>query len=231
MQRHSATQTEKSSSRTPEAPSDTILIADTQYLTTAALTALLREKGYNVQLAESRSELNSKLNTGDISLLITDYLLFDYRSINDLREIIASRQEIPVLVLGNLLNPMQIRELNQVGIRNIALKTDDKAELLHAVASALKKKKAYSGSVLDLLLRQDGPALDACLLTTAEIEIVRLISSGLSTKEIAAKKHLSFHTVMTHRKNIFRKLGVSSSQEMMLLAIKAGLIDNIEYHI
>lgn len=208
-----------------------ILIADSQYLTTAALTALLLESGYTVETAESRHELIEKLKSCEVSLIITDYILFDYRSINDLKEIIAGRPEIPVLVLSNSMNQLQIRELNQAGIKNIALKTDDRPELLQAVSSALKKKKACTSSVLDILLHQDGPAQDACLLTTSEIEIVRLISSGLSTKEIAAKKHISFHTVMTHRKNIFRKLGVSSSQEMMLHAIKAGLIDNIEYHI
>ena len=208
-----------------------ILIADNQYLTTTALTALLLENGYTVKMAESRHELIGKLKSDEVSLLVTDYILFDYRSINDLKEIIASQPDIAVLVLCNSINPMQIRELDLAGIRNIALKTDDRAELLHAIATALKKKKTYTGSVLDILLKQDGPAQEANLLTSSEIEIVRLISSGLSTKEIAVKKHISFHTVMTHRKNIFRKLGVSSSQEMMLLAIKAGLIDNIEYHI
>jgi DNA-binding NarL/FixJ family response regulator len=208
-----------------------ILIADNQYLTTAALSALLLENGYTVQTAASRHELIGKLKSAEVSLIVTDYILFDYRSINDMKEIIAERPEIPVLVLSNSMNQMQIRELNQAGIRNIALKTDERSELLQAVASALKKKKAYTSSVLDLLLHEETPAQDACLLTSSEIEIVRLISSGLSTKEIAAKKHVSFHTVTTHRKNIFRKLGVSSSQEMMLLAIKAGLIDNIEYHI
>jgi DNA-binding NarL/FixJ family response regulator len=228
MQRLSA---EPSPRQTSEANDKTILIADSQYLTTTALNSLLLEKGYTVQTAASRHELIGKLKSGDVSLLVTDYILFDYRSINDLREIAASQPEVPVLVLCNSINPMQIRELNLAGIRNIALKTDERTELLHAITTALKKKKAYTGSVLDILLHQDGPAQEANLLTSSEIEIVRLISSGLSTKEIAAKKHISFHTVMTHRKNIFRKLGVSSSQEMMLLAIKAGLIDNIEYHI
>ncbi len=232
MHRPSASPSAEPSSRqTSEANDKTILIADSQYLTTTALSSLLVEKGYTVQTAASRHELIGELKSGDVSLLVTDYILFDYRSINDLREIAASQPEIPVLVLCNSINPMQIRELNLAGIRNIALKTDERTELLHAVATALKKKKAYTGSVLDILLHQDGPAQEANLLTSSEIEIVRLISSGLSTKEIAAKKHISFHTVMTHRKNIFRKLGVSSSQEMMLLAIKAGLIDNIEYHI
>ena len=209
----------------------TILIADTQYLTTEALKLLLVEAGYSIHAVSARSELLEYLQQHNVSLIITDYVLFDFRSINDLREIGAQQPGAPFLVLSNSINQMQIKELNNAGIRNIALKTDDRTELLHAVSYALKGKKAYSGSVLDILLKQEGPVEDACLLTSSEIEIVRLISSGLSTKEIATKKHISFHTVMTHRKNIFRKLGVSSSPELMMFAIKAGLIDNIEYHI
>ena len=50
-------------------------------------------------------------------------------------------------------------------------------------------------------------------------------------KEIAGKKCISFHTVMTHRKNILRKLGVSNASELILYAVKKGIIDTIEYHI
>ena len=57
-------------------------------------------------------------------------------------------------------------------------------------------------------------------LTTSEMEIVRLIAEGLTTKEIASRKYISFHTVITHRKNIFRKLGVSSVSELIMYAIK-----------
>jgi DNA-binding NarL/FixJ family response regulator len=208
-----------------------ILIADTQYLTIESLGTLLVSAGYDIVKVSDRKELFGFLDGHEVSLVITDYVLFDFRSIKDLRELGERPSAPPILVLCNAISKMQIRELDQAGIRNIALKTDDRSELLQAVASALKGKKAYSGSVLDLLLKQEGPVEDACLLTSSEIEIVRLISSGLSTKEIAAKKHISFHTVTTHRKNIFRKLGVSSSPELMMFAIKAGLIDNIEYHI
>jgi DNA-binding CsgD family transcriptional regulator len=68
-------------------------------------------------------------------------------------------------------------------------------------------------------------------LTASEIEIVRLVAEGLTTKEIAIRKHISFHTVATHRKNIFRKLGVTNASELLMYAIKAGIIDTIEYHI
>lgn len=209
----------------------TILIADTQFLTTESLRTLFLSSGYGVDTVTGRQELFKYLDEHEVSLVVTDYILFDFRSIKDLRELRERPSAPPILVLCNAISRMQIRELDQAGIRNIALKTDDRTELLHAVTAALKGKKAYSGSVLDLLLKQDGPVEDACLLTSSEIDIVRLISSGLSTKEIAARKHISFHTVTTHRKNIFRKLGVSSSPELMMFAIKAGLIDNIEYHI
>ncbi|NTV26691.1 MAG: response regulator transcription factor [Chlorobiaceae bacterium] len=209
----------------------TIIIADTQFLTTESLRTLFLSSGYGVDTVTGRQELFKYLDEHEVSLVVTDYILFDFRSIKDLRELGERPSAPPILVLCNAISRMQIRELDQAGIRNIALKTDDRTELLHAVTAALKGKKAYSGSVLDLLLKQDGPVEDACLLTSSEIDIVRLISSGLSTKEIAARKHISFHTVTTHRKNIFRKLGVSSSPELMMFAIKAGLIDNIEYHI
>jgi DNA-binding NarL/FixJ family response regulator len=58
-----------------------------------------------------------------------------------------------------------------------------------------------------------------------------LIANGMTTKEIAQRKNISHHTVSTHRKNIFRKLEVTSASELIMSAIKAGWIDNIEYYI
>ena len=68
-------------------------------------------------------------------------------------------------------------------------------------------------------------------LTASETEIVRLIAQGMTTKEIAAQKFLSFHTVMTHRRNILRKLGVSNASELIMYAVSSGIIDTIEYNI
>jgi len=52
---------------------------------------------------------------------------------------------------------------------------------------------------------------------------------GYTTKEIAAKKFISFHTVNTHRKNIFRKLGINNLHEATKYAMRAGIIDMAEY--
>jgi DNA-binding CsgD family transcriptional regulator len=88
--------------------------------------------------------------------------------------------------------------------------------------------------LLDILLEVDqkkNSIEETGQLTISEIEIVRLISEGLTTKEIALRKFISFHTVISHRKNIFRKLGVTSISELIMYSIKAGWINTIEYYI
>lgn len=57
------------------------------------------------------------------------------------------------------------------------------------------------------------------------------IAMGLTTREIADKRFSSFHTVNTHRKNIFRKLGVNTIHEATKYALRAGLIDASDYYI
>jgi DNA-binding NarL/FixJ family response regulator len=68
-------------------------------------------------------------------------------------------------------------------------------------------------------------------LTNTEREILRFIASGKSTKQIAADRFLSVHTVITHRKNIFRKLEVNNVYEATKYALRAGIVDASDYFI
>ena len=72
---------------------------------------------------------------------------------------------------------------------------------------------------------------DLSVLTKTETEILIDIANGMTTKEIAERRFSSFHTVNTHRKNIFRKLKVNNVHEATKYAIRAGLIDTAEYNI
>ena len=67
------------------------------------------------------------------------------------------------------------------------------------------------------------------LLTTTEIEILKLVAQGKSVKEIAAIRISSVHTIITHKKNIFRKLNVNTIHEATRYAFRAGIIDMAEY--
>lgn len=69
------------------------------------------------------------------------------------------------------------------------------------------------------------------MLTATEIEIVKAIALGKTTREIASDRFSSIHTITTHRKNIFRKLGVNTAHEIVKYALRAGWVDASEFYI
>lgn len=216
-------------------PVHKIIIADTQFLIVTALIVLLDgQADCTVEAVSSTPELYKVLEKETCQLLITDHLLFDYNPPGGLYEIKRKFPKLSILILSNSLTKPEFTELMKIGIKNIINKTADREDILAAIDAALKGKKYFSEEILDMILEMGESKAnpeEPTHLTNSEIEIVRLIASGLTTKEIAHQKNISFHTVNTHRKNIFRKLDVSNASEMILYAIKAGWIDNIEYFI
>jgi DNA-binding NarL/FixJ family response regulator len=213
-----------------------IIIADSQFLIVESLKIILSEiQKYTVlDTVDNYYDLKKKLNVLEADLLITDFSLVDYDSIEDLKKLKKDFPSLSILILTNQINKSELSELTKSGIKNILYKTADKEEILSAVDASLKGKKYFSGDVLDMLIDlndKKNSLEEPSQLTASEIEIVRMISEGYTTKAMAHRKNISFHTVMTHRKNIFRKLRINNSSELLMYAMKAGLIDNIEYHI
>lgn len=217
-------------------PSKKIVIADTQFLVVETLKTILStdERFFVAGIVNSQTELIKVLKNELCGLLITDFSLFDYDSIDDLQQIKLQFPNISILILTNSISKAEFSELSKIGVKNIICKTAERDEIISAVDAALREKKYYSDEILDLILELGESKTvteEPTHLTSSEIEIVRLIAGGLTTKEIATQKNISFHTVNTHRKNIFRKMGVSNASELIIQAIRAGWIDNIEYFI
>jgi DNA-binding NarL/FixJ family response regulator len=213
-----------------------LLIADSQFLITESLKVILSEnrRFKIIDVVSEKSELLRILECENIILLIIDHTLTDIGNISELKEIKAIYPDLKVLIISNSIGKNELHELNSAGLNNIILKTVNKEELFEAIDSTLRGKKYFSNELLDLLFDVNDrryPSDDNSQLTVSEIEIVHLIADGLTTKEIAARKFISFHTVISHRKNIFRKLGVSSISELIMYSIKTGLINTIEYNI
>ncbi len=213
-----------------------VLIADSQFLITESLKNILQDDDrFNViNVVMEKRELTRELSRGDISLLIIDPSFIELASLSELKELINSYPHLQLLVITNGLTRNEMLELNNNGINDIILKTAGREEIFEALAATLKGKKYYSSELLDLMFdsgEKKSSGEETGQLTVSEMEIVRLISEGLTTKEIASRKFISFHTVITHRKNIFRKLGVSSVSELIMYAIRSGWINIIEYHI
>lgn len=204
-----------------------VLIADNQYLISRSLAELLSEKYQFIvrEIVTSRKDLERFVKEGQLSLLIIDVNHFDFKGPSELKNVIGSGS-IPVLVLTNSLTRSELAGLDSIGIKNILFKSSNETEILTAVDLALQGKKFYGREVMEILLEKGNTSL-----TASEIEIVKLIAEGMTTKEIASRKNVSFHTIMTHRKNIFRKARVNNASELVMFAIRAGIIDTIEYQI
>ena len=123
-----------------------------------------------------------------------------------------------------------IRALN-AGARGYLLKDSLKADLIGAVKSVSQGHSYFSLKIRSLLqedyFRQmaDKQKTDSLeLLTARESEILQLAAEGRSNKEIANLLNLSFHTVETHRAHILQKLNLHTVPELILYAVRKGII-------
>jgi DNA-binding NarL/FixJ family response regulator len=218
-----------------EKPSQ-VLIADSQFLITESLKMILQNDGRFLvnRIVTDKNDLLETLKLNNTSVLIIDPSMVDLAGLSELNEIKCNFPGLKLLVLTNSVNRKELHEFNTIGINNIILKSEGKEEIIEALNAIVNGKKHYSNELLDLLFEPNEKKFvgeETGQLTNSELEIVRLIAEGLTTKEIAARKFISFHTVISHRKNIFRKLGVTSISELIMFSIKAGWINTIEYHI
>jgi DNA-binding NarL/FixJ family response regulator len=213
-----------------------IVIADEQYLTAAGLQLLFAEsKDFEVSaMVQSTYELEKYMQNNTPDLLIIDISIFHHKGIQYLEQFRKDYPHSVIIVLSNNMGRNEIENLSKAGIKNILYKTAGKQEIFDALSAAIQGKKYYSPEIVDLLLEMNekkDSTNNTVLLTPAEKDIVIYITRGLTTKEIAGAKNLSVHTVMTHRKNIFRKLAINNVSELMMYAMKNGLIDSIDYYI
>jgi DNA-binding NarL/FixJ family response regulator len=214
-----------------------VIIADNQSLSRIGTITVL-SKFFNEKIkfseVETKEGLLNEIAKGDASVLIIDYQLFDFSELKEMVEIQKKALGLGVLILSDNQNAEDISKLVDWGFSNYLLKKCTEHELIEAFNSTLNSKKYFSSEILDILFEKKSQGRlisEQGKLTSSETEIVRMIAQGLTTKEIASRKFLSFHTIITHRKNIFRKLGITNSSELLMYAIRNGILESTEYYI
>ena len=105
------------------------------------------------------------------------------------------------------------------------------SEIREALQAVNRHTRYLSQRALEAIITQQQEEEKPDILTATETEIIKAIAQGKTTKEIAAERFSSIHTVTTHRKNIFRKLGINTAHEAVKYALRAGLIDPSEFYI
>ena len=211
-----------------------ILLADKQDITRAGLTYVIEKmEGLETKFVEDKAELMLALKENEDTVVILDYTLFD---INDAAELLILNQRFPytrwLLFCEDLSADFVKMLIASSSMFSVLLKESQLMEIKEAIRFCVASKRFVCQRMMEVLLApvQQEPE-EKVNLTKTETEILKDIALGMTTKEIAVKRFSSFHTVNTHRKNIFRKLGVNNVHEATKYALRAGLVDSAEYYI
>ena len=209
------------------------IIADNQELTHFALESLLRKDNENIVYhASDRAGLVALLKEHESAVVLLDYTLFDFADEDQLL-IIAERFSLSQwLLISEELTPLFIRRIIYSSHQfSMVFKDGTMSEIQEALKAVTRHNRYLSQRALETLISQQQEEEAPSILTQTETEIVKAIALGKSTKEIAAERFSSIHTITTHRKNIFRKLGINTAHEVVKYALRAGLIDPSEFYI
>ncbi len=210
-----------------------VILADRQDITRAGLMYVVKEMdSLTYECAEDKAGLLELLKVHPDSLVVLDYTLFD---INDVDELLIIGQRFSKATLLLFCEDLSVDFLRIVvaasKLISVVLKESSLAEIKAAIQYAACGQRFICQRVTELLLAPSQEKREPVNLTKTEREILVDIALGMTTKEIAEKRFSSFHTVNTHRKNIFRKLGVNNVHEATKYALRAGLVDSAEYYI
>lgn len=210
-----------------------ILLADRQDITRAGLIYILQGiESAEWKYTEDKAELMLALKGDDDAVVILDYTSFD---INDADELLILQQRFTHtrwLLFSEDLSTDFVRVLIASSMQfSILLKESPMSEIKEAIKYCIHGNRFICQRMTEVLLAPSYDVEEKINLTKTETEILRDIALGMTTKEIAEKRFSSFHTVNTHRKNIFRKLNVNNMHEATKYALRAGLVDTADYYI
>lgn len=209
------------------------IIADNQELTGYAIQSLLKRDDNNtIYRAVDKTGLIELLKEHEDAVVFLDYTLFDFADEKQLL-IVAERFALSEWVLiSDEVTPQFIRRVVYSSHQfSVVFKDGPLSELREALNAVSRHTRYLSQRALESIITQQQEDEKPDILTSTETEIVKAIALGKTTKEIAAERYSSIHTVTTHRKNIFRKLGINTAHEAVKYALRAGLIDPSEFYI
>ena len=206
-----------------------ILIADNQYLIRVGLKHLLSAQKEIELVGECRNEkeLLDKLPKLQPNIVITDYAQtgkFDENTILKIKEISPATK---ILIISADKDRKSIYQVLENGITGFLTKECVDKEILDAIAATAKNERFYCNRVMNHIMEKSFGKEETkgkTPLSQREIEVVKLIAEGKIAKEIAAELSLSTHTIYTHRKNIMKKLKLSTAPELVLYAVENKII-------
>lgn len=210
-----------------------ILLADDHTLMRQGLRQILEQHEDLAVVAEASSGLEAvelaRKHQPDVA--IVDIAMKELNGIEATAQILKCSPATVVLILSMYSDERYVVRAVKAGARGYLLKSSAADELVRAVQLVQKGQAFFSSAVARVFqngytrLKNTHQVDDRYeLLTDRERHVYHLLAEGNSNKDIANRLGLSLHTVETHRSRIMEKLDVHSTAELVLSAVRRGLV-------
>ncbi len=215
-----------------------IAIADDQQLFLDGIAALLGAcpEVEVVATANSGEEAVTAVDNTQPEILLLDLSMPEVDGLAVLERLAKLTHQPKVIMLTVHEDLSLIQDCLKHGAMGYILKINGKDELLRAILDVASGRRYLDPNVMEILIGQSGdisatttkssPANAPLLLTSREQEVLRCLSEGKTSGEIAEQLYISTNTVDTHRKNIIAKLGARNITDAVRLALQQGLMEN-----
>lgn len=210
-----------------------ILLADDHTVVRDGLRALLEREPDMTIVAEAADGRESvQLAQEQLpDVVVMDLGMPVMNGIEATRRILAGNPRVGVVILSMHQDESYILGSLHAGAKGYLLKDSMRKELVDAIRAVFQGRSFFTRKVSRLLkedymmqLEQRGLGDSYELLTDREREVLQLVAEGRTNKEVAALLNIGLTTVETHRTHILQKLGLHSIPELILYAVRKGII-------
>jgi DNA-binding NarL/FixJ family response regulator len=209
-----------------------ILVADDHALVREGLKRVLDNEPDLDVVAEAADGAEAIVHALDknIDLAVLDISMPRKTGLQAARELSRRRPELRTLILSMYENEQFLFEALKAGASGYVLKSGAEDDIIDACRAAIRGQSFLYPSAVDTLIRDfieraDQRGDDFELLTPRELEVLKLIAEGHTSKDIATMLVISIKTVDQHRTNMLDKLGMHDRVDLTRYAIRRGLIE------
>ena len=204
-----------------------IIIADDHVIMRQGLIQMLQADGHFTVIGECGDgvSLINLVLTESPDVVLMDISMPEMSGLVAIDKILAQRPMTRILVLSMHNEREYMEAMRDAGAKGYLQKENSADALVQAIKQVAAGKQIFPG--LESLTAETSPATISPLsvLTRREREVFFLVAAGNTSKRIAELLTMSLKTAENHRSNIYKKLNVSSSAELIRLAGKAGLLE------
>ena len=200
-----------------------VLLVDDHPILLEGMKNLIQKPFEVTHVATSGLTALELIKTTDFDLLITDYEMPGMTGLELVKAARLAQPEIKIIVLSMHDDPAVVKELLRSGVMGYILKKDTYKNLVDALHKVIEGKRFLSDEVAEILINVPEEE-ERGVLTTREIEILKLVTKEFNSHQIAEILFISERTVETHRKNILKKTGANNIVGLVKYAYANNLV-------